>query len=532
MTNILYFHGVVRDDSSSVDTNSEIFTERDDQAGSDADLVGKNLSKLVSISTFAKNCLKFGRSFDRGSSSSGVNGSQKLAAKLVLVKGMLKFFPQVLKVEMIKLFLPHVRKVRIETLLSLISEGYFTISFTANADEVLSDRSEVWKFRSVVGAHRSSEEMEHRSDEMEHRSGGLGLRSIDLEFGSSSTQTCNDGLSLMPFGSIPLSISEPSVFSSILSVSLGSPSPLSRSGQLALYGGRHQVKTLRILGAESSSKFFLMPRFMIAKKIAVVRLLSRSVIKDDCGCQAHDHGRLLSTALCQFYANNTPLHALPEAIQRLISSITLLLDFTSNCGSIKISTANTLPWEIRIKVAIGVARVLSFLHNLDNQVLTWGIRTSSILLDVEFNPKLSGFKLARAGPSGDATHVSTRVMGTSGYAAPEYIATGRLTAKNDVYCFGVVLLELLSGRRARDMNRSSVEQNLVKWAFYLSDKRKLFRIMDTRLEGQYPQRGAYMAAALALQCLGEDAKARPTMAEALTVLEEIPNASKTSSQSQ
>lgn len=100
--------------------------------------------------------------------------------------------------------------------------------------------------------------------------------------------------------------------------------------------------------------------------------------------------------------------------------------------------------------------------------------------------------------------------------------TGRLTTKSDVYSFGVVLLELLSGRRAVDRTKAGIEQNLVDWAKpYLGDKRKLFRIMDTKLEGQYPQKGAYMAATLALQCLSSEAKARPLMTEVLATLEQI-----------
>ncbi|KAL0327192.1 UNVERIFIED_CONTAM: putative serine/threonine-protein kinase PBL3 [Sesamum angustifolium] len=112
------------------------------------------------------------------------------------------------------------------------------------------------------------------------------------------------------------------------------------------------------------------------------------------------------------------------------------------------------------------------------QPLTWATRIK------EFNAKLSDFGLAKAGPTGDRTHVSTQVLGTQGYAAPEYVATGRLTTKSDVYSFGVVMLELLSGRRAVDKTKVGVEQNLVEWARpYMGDKRKLFRIMDTKLEG-------------------------------------------------
>uniref|UniRef100_A0A1D1YRW5 non-specific serine/threonine protein kinase n=1 Tax=Anthurium amnicola TaxID=1678845 RepID=A0A1D1YRW5_9ARAE len=184
--------------------------------------------------------------------------------------------------------------------------------------------------------------------------------------------------------------------------------------------------------------------------------------------------------------------------------------------------AQPLSWAIRIKVAVGAARGLSFLHDAKCQVIYRDLKASNILLDAEFNPKLSDFGLAKAGPTGDRTHVSTQVVGTHGYAAPEYIATGRLSAKADVYSFGVVLLELLSGRRALDKTKVAIEQNLVDWAMpYLADKRRLFRIMDTRLEGQYPKKGAYAVAALAFQCLNGESKLRPRMSVVLTTLEQL-----------
>lgn len=180
-----------------------------------------------------------------------------------------------------------------------------------------------------------------------------------------------------------------------------------------------------------------------------------------------------------------------------------------------------LSWATRLKIAIGASKGLSFLHDSECQVIYRDVKASNILLDSDFSSKLSDFGLAKAGPTGDKTHVSTRVMGTQGYAAPEYIATGRLSAKADVYSFGVVLLELLSGRRAVDKTKPSFEQNLVKWAKpYLADKRKLFRIMDSKLEGQYPKKSANLVASLALQCLNNDAKVRPRMYEVLKGLEQ------------
>ncbi|KAJ4827369.1 putative serine/threonine-protein kinase pbl9 [Turnera subulata] len=181
-----------------------------------------------------------------------------------------------------------------------------------------------------------------------------------------------------------------------------------------------------------------------------------------------------------------------------------------------------LSWKLRLKVALGAAKGLAFLHSAETKVIYRDFKTSNILLDSNYNAKLSDFGLAKDGPTGDKSHVSTRVMGTYGYAAPEYLATGHLTAKSDVYSFGVVLLEMLSGRRAVDKNRPSGEHNLVEWAKpYLANKRKIFRILDNRLDGQYSMEVAFKAATLALRCLSTDAKFRPNMDEVVTALEQL-----------
>ncbi|XP_027940750.1 probable serine/threonine-protein kinase PBL2 [Vigna unguiculata] len=182
-----------------------------------------------------------------------------------------------------------------------------------------------------------------------------------------------------------------------------------------------------------------------------------------------------------------------------------------------------IPWTIRINIAVAVARGLTFLHTLDANVIYRDLKAANILLDSDFNPKLSDFGLARDGPTGDNTHVSTRVIGTHGYAAPEYVATGHLTPRSDVYSFGVVLLELLTGRRVVEDERPGFsEETLVDWARpFLSDSRRILRIMDTRLGGQYSKRGAQAAATLALQCLNADPKHRPTMVNVLAALEAL-----------
>lgn len=117
-----------------------------------------------------------------------------------------------------------------------------------------------------------------------------------------------------------------------------------------------------------------------------------------------------------------------------------------------------------MKIAAGAAKGLEYLHDKASPpVIYRDLKSSNILLDEGYHPKLSDFGLAKLGPVGDKTHVSTRVMGTYGYCAPEYAMTGQLTLKSDVYSFGVVFLELITGRKAIDNNRAAGEHNLVAW---------------------------------------------------------------------
>ncbi|XP_019151692.1 PREDICTED: serine/threonine-protein kinase At5g01020-like isoform X2 [Ipomoea nil] len=182
----------------------------------------------------------------------------------------------------------------------------------------------------------------------------------------------------------------------------------------------------------------------------------------------------------------------------------------------------SLPWATRMKIAMGAAKGLAFLHGAEKPIIFRDFKASNILLDSDYRAKLSDFGLAKDGPEGDDTHVSTRVMGTQGYAAPEYIMTGHLTAASDVYSFGVVLLELLTGRKSIDKTRPPREQNLVDWARpQLKDPRKLYRIMDPRLDGMYSEDGARKAALLSYKCLSQRSNARPTMSEVVKVLEPL-----------
>ncbi|XP_004238436.2 probable serine/threonine-protein kinase PIX13 isoform X1 [Solanum lycopersicum] len=183
--------------------------------------------------------------------------------------------------------------------------------------------------------------------------------------------------------------------------------------------------------------------------------------------------------------------------------------------------AEALSWGTRLKIAIGAAKGLDFLHTIEKQVIYRDFKTANILLDSDYNAKLSDFGLAKMGPVNGDSHVTTKIVGTYGYAAPEYMATGHVYVKSDVYGFGVVLLEILSGRRVLDLNRPNGEHNLVDWAKpMLPDKKKLRKLMDPRLEAQYPSKAAFQIAEIILKCLEPDPKNRPSMEEILECLEQ------------
>ncbi|KAH9776874.1 protein kinase domain-containing protein [Citrus sinensis] len=173
----------------------------------------------------------------------------------------------------------------------------------------------------------------------------------------------------------------------------------------------------------------------------------------------------------------------------------------------------TLPWKTRLEIILGAAEGLAYLHEgLEIQVIYRDFKTSNVLLDGNFKPKLSDFGLAREGPTGDHTHVSTAVVGTYGYAAPEYIETGHLKSQSDIWSFGVVLYEILTGRRVLERNRPTMEQKLLEWVKqFPADGKKFSMMIDPRLRNQYSISAARRVAKLADNCLKKNPEERPTM---------------------
>jgi serine/threonine protein kinase len=189
-----------------------------------------------------------------------------------------------------------------------------------------------------------------------------------------------------------------------------------------------------------------------------------------------------------------------------------------------------LSWETRMRVALGAARGLEYLHETANPpVIYRDLKSSNVLLDDALCPKLSDFGLAKLGPVGDR---SPRVMGTYGYCAPEYVRAGNLTVKTDVYSFGVLLLELVTGRRAVDSSRPPAEQLLVTWARpMLRDGKRYRELADPLLRGAFPERDLKQAVAVAAMCLQDEASARPLMSDAAVTLEYLAEAAAAASPS-
>ncbi|KAK6941517.1 Serine-threonine/tyrosine-protein kinase, catalytic domain [Dillenia turbinata] len=183
----------------------------------------------------------------------------------------------------------------------------------------------------------------------------------------------------------------------------------------------------------------------------------------------------------------------------------------------------TMEWSIRLKIALGSAKGLAYLHeDCHPKIIHRDIKASNILLDFKFEAKVADFGLAKF--SSDVnSHVSTRVMGTFGYLAPEYASSGKLTDKSDVFSFGVMLLELITGSRPVDSSQMFMEDSLVDWARPLLTRaledENFDSLVDPRLEGNYNHKEIACMVACAAACVRHSARRRPRMSQIVHALE-------------
>ncbi|KAI5650981.1 hypothetical protein M9H77_36986 [Catharanthus roseus] len=178
-----------------------------------------------------------------------------------------------------------------------------------------------------------------------------------------------------------------------------------------------------------------------------------------------------------------------------------------------------LTWEARMKVLSGTAKALAYLHEaIEPKVVHRDIKSSNILIDEEFNAKISDFGLAKLLGAGKS-HITTRVMGTFGYVAPEYANSGLLNEKSDVYSFGVVLLEAITGRDPVDHARPALEVNLVDWLKTMVGSRRFEEVVDPTIESKPSTTALKRALLTALRCVEPDADKRPRMSQVVRMLE-------------
>ncbi|XP_020149811.3 proline-rich receptor-like protein kinase PERK15 [Aegilops tauschii subsp. strangulata] len=183
----------------------------------------------------------------------------------------------------------------------------------------------------------------------------------------------------------------------------------------------------------------------------------------------------------------------------------------------------TLEWPIRLRIALGAAKGLAYIHeDCHPKIIHRDIKSSNILLDFKFEAKVADFGLAKF-TSDNNTHVSTRVMGTFGYLAPEYASSGKLTEKSDVFSFGVMLLELITGRRPVDSTQTYMDDSLVDWARPLLmralEDGNYDELVDARLGKDFNPNEIARMIACAAACVRHSARRRPRMSQVVRALE-------------
>ncbi|KAJ0872722.1 putative protein kinase RLK-Pelle-RLCK-VIIa-2 family [Helianthus annuus] len=181
-----------------------------------------------------------------------------------------------------------------------------------------------------------------------------------------------------------------------------------------------------------------------------------------------------------------------------------------------------LSWPMRLKVARDAARALAYLHQqMPSPIIFRDFKPSNILIDDDWNVKLSDFGFARLGPLDGHTHVTTRVVGTYGYADPEYAWTGHLRTDCDVWSYGVFLYVLITGKPPINLDLPKNEQHLLEWVKPFLRHGKFKLIVDPRINGQFPLQSAKELATIAENCLLRNRNMRPKMNHVLNKLNEL-----------
>ncbi|WOH16018.1 hypothetical protein DCAR_0935567 [Daucus carota subsp. sativus] len=203
----------------------------------------------------------------------------------------------------------------------------------------------------------------------------------------------------------------------------------------------------------------------------------------------------------------------------------------------RVSYFQPLSWNLRLSIALGAAKALAYLHSPEAYVVHGDIHTGNILIDSKFNAKLSGFEFAKDGPEPERTHVSaTTIRGTNSYMAPEYVETGHQSMKSDIFSFGGVLVEILTGKsvfeilkhehdpvtNVSDADHTSKQALLTgQHDLYITSEFQIMDVIDADIQGQYTVDAALRVSSLTLKCLSLNPKSRPDANQVVNVLEQL-----------
>lgn len=180
-----------------------------------------------------------------------------------------------------------------------------------------------------------------------------------------------------------------------------------------------------------------------------------------------------------------------------------------------------LNWDTRFSIALGTAKGLAYLHeDCDSKIVHCDIKPENVLLDDSYHAKVSDFGLAKL-MTREQSHVFTTLRGTRGYLAPEWITNYAISEKSDVYSYGMVLLEIIGGRKNYDPTEASGKSHFPSYAFKMMEEGKLRDILDSQLKINEQDERVFLAIKVALWCIQEDMHLRPPMTKVVQMLEGV-----------